>query len=77
MNIIKWLLNIFNIIMGSLFSISALGYYSNALKIRDGAAQTLTDAIQKVSFPIFSRISFLLQKRPPLSSSLFGFISPL
>ena len=44
--------NIFNIIMGSLFSVSALGYYSNALKIRDGAAQTLTDAIQKVSFPV-------------------------
>lgn len=48
--------NIFNIIMGSLFSISALGYYSNALKIRDGAAQTLTDAIQKVSFPILSKL---------------------
>lgn len=48
--------NIFNIIMGSLFSISTLGYYSNALKIRDGAAQTLTDAIQKVSFPILSKL---------------------
>ena len=48
--------NIFNIIMGSLFSISALGYYSNALKIRDVAAQTLTDAIQKVSFPILSKL---------------------
>jgi O-antigen/teichoic acid export membrane protein len=47
--------NIFNLIMGSLYSVSILGYYSNALKIRDGAAQTLTDAIQKVSFPVLSK----------------------
>lgn len=48
--------NIFNLIMGSLYSVSVLGYYSNALKIRDGAAQTLTDAIQKVSFPVLSKL---------------------
>lgn len=48
--------NIFNLIMGGLYSVSVLGYYSNALKIRDGAAQTLTDAIQKVSFPVLSKL---------------------
>lgn len=48
--------NIFNLIMGGLYSTSVLGYYSNALKIRDGAAQTLTDAIQKVSFPVLSKL---------------------
>ena len=48
--------NIFNLIMGGLYSTSILGYYSNALKIRDGAAQTLTDAIQRVSFPVLSKL---------------------
>lgn len=68
--------NIFNIIMGSLFSVSALGYYSNALKIRDGAAQTLTDAIQKVSFPVLSKLqdkkdSMLETSRRILKLSIF------
>ena len=48
--------NIFNLIMGGIYSTSILGYYSNALKIRDGAAQTLTDAIQRVSFPVLSKL---------------------
>jgi O-antigen/teichoic acid export membrane protein len=68
--------NIFNLIMGSLFSITALGYYSNALKIRDGAAQTLTDAIQKVSFPVLSKLqdkkdSMLETSRRILKLSIF------
>lgn len=48
--------NIFNLIMGGLYSTSVLGFYSNALKIRDGAAQTLTDSIHKVSFPVLSKL---------------------
>lgn len=48
--------NILNIMMANLYSVSTLGYYSNALKIRDGAAQTLSDSIQKVSFPVLSQI---------------------
>lgn len=68
--------NIFNLIMGALFSVSALGYYSNALKIRDGAAQTLTDAIQKVSFPVLSKLqdqkdSMLETSRRILKLSIF------
>jgi len=68
--------NIFNLIMGSLFSVSALGFYSNALKIRDGAAQTLTDAIQKVSFPVLSKLqnqkeSMLETSRRILKLSIF------
>lgn len=46
--------NIFSVIMADLYSVTSLGYYSNALKIRDGAAQTLTDSIQRVSFPVLS-----------------------
>ena len=68
--------NIFNLIMGALFSVSVLGYYSNALKIRDGAAQTLTDAIQKVSFPVLSKLqnekkSMLETSRRILKLSIF------
>jgi O-antigen/teichoic acid export membrane protein len=68
--------NIFNLIMGALFSVSALGFYSNALKIRDGAAQTLTDAIQKVSFPVLSKLqdqkdSMLETSRRILKLSIF------
>jgi len=68
--------NLFNLIMGALFSVSALGYYSNALKIRDGAAQTLTDAIQKVSFPVLSKLqnqkhSMLETSRRILKLSIF------
>ena len=68
--------NIFNLIMGALFSVSILGYYSNALKIRDGAAQTLTDAIQKVSFPVLSKLqneknSMLVTSRRILKLSIF------
>lgn len=48
--------NTLNVMMANLFSVSVLGYYSNALKIRDGAAQTLSDSIQKVSFPVLSKI---------------------
>ncbi len=54
--------NIFNLIMGGLYSTTVLGYYSNALKIRDGAAQTLTDAIQKVSFPVLSKLQDDMQQ---------------
>lgn len=46
--------NIFNILLAGVYSVSTLGFYTNALKIRDGAAQTLTDSIQKVSFPYLS-----------------------
>ena len=48
--------NTLNVMMANLFSVTVLGYYSNALKIRDGAAQTLSDSIQKVSFPVLSKI---------------------
>lgn len=48
--------NILNILMANLYSVATLGYYSNALKIRDGAAQTLADSIQKVSFPVLSKM---------------------
>ena len=54
--------NIFNLIMGGIYNLTSLGFYSNALKIRDGAAQTLTDSIQKVSYPVLSSIQDDLAK---------------
>jgi len=47
--------NFFNIVVGAMYSISALGYYSNALKIRDGITQILLDSIQRVSFSYLSK----------------------
>jgi len=62
--------NIFSIIMADLYSVSSLGYYSNALKIRDGAAQTLTDSIQRVSFPVLSTFQDEKQKLRETSSKI-------
>lgn len=62
--------NIFSIIMADLYSVTSLGYYSNALKIRDGAAQTLTDSIQRVSFPVLSTFQDEKQKLREMSSKI-------
>lgn len=48
--------NIFHVALAGFYSVSSLGYFTNAQKIRDGAAKTLTDSIQKVSFPVLSKM---------------------
>ena len=62
--------NIFSIIMADLYTVTSLGYYSNALKIRDGAAQTLTDSIQRVSFPVLSTFQDEKQKLRETNSKI-------
>ncbi|WP_459201908.1 lipopolysaccharide biosynthesis protein [Methanococcus sp. CF] len=49
--------NIYYVIIGRFFSASELGYYTNAQKFRDGVSQSITIAIQKVSYPVLSSIS--------------------
>jgi O-antigen/teichoic acid export membrane protein len=48
--------NIHYVIIGKSFSALELGYYTNAQKLRDTASQSITTAIQKVSYPVLSSI---------------------
>lgn len=49
--------NLFYLIIGKVFSAEDLGYYTNAQKLRDTASQTITTAVQKVSYPVLSSIN--------------------
>lgn len=46
--------NIYSIIIGKLFSSAELGYYTNAVKLRDVASQSITTSIQRVTYPVLS-----------------------
>lgn len=48
--------NIFFVIIGKQYSAAALGYYTNASKFNDLAAQNLTATIQRVTYPVLSSI---------------------
>lgn len=48
--------NLYIIIIGRGFSTLELGYYTNASKLRDTAAQSITASVQRVSYPILSSI---------------------
>lgn len=48
--------NIFFIIIGKQYSARALGFYTNASKFNDLAAQNLTATIQRVTYPVLSSI---------------------
>jgi len=48
--------NIYYLIIGKAYSASDLGYYTNASKLRDIASESVTEAIQKVSYPVLSSI---------------------
>ena len=48
--------NIFFIIIGKQYSAKALGFYTNASKFNDLAAQNLTATIQRVTYPVLSSI---------------------
>ena len=48
--------NLYYLIIGRAFSALELGYYTNAQKLRDTAAQSITSTVQKVSYPVFSTI---------------------
>lgn len=48
--------NMYNIVIGKIYSTNALGYYTNAQKLRDIACQLFSSAVQKVSYPALSSI---------------------
>jgi O-antigen/teichoic acid export membrane protein len=46
--------NIYYVIIGRLYSTVQLGYYTQAVKFRDIASQTVTNSIQRVTYPALS-----------------------
>ncbi|WP_277585653.1 lipopolysaccharide biosynthesis protein [Psychrobacillus antarcticus] len=48
--------NLYFLIIGKFFSITQLGYYTNAVKVRDLASQSLASTVQRVTYPVLSSI---------------------
>jgi len=48
--------NLYCLIIGKNFSVLELGYYTNADKLKSTVSQSITGAIQKVSYPVLSSI---------------------
>lgn len=48
--------NLYYLIIGKKFSVLELGYYTNADKLKSAVSQSITGAIQKVSYPVLSII---------------------
>lgn len=48
--------NLYYFIIGRVFSVEELGYYTNAVKLRDAPSQAITNTVQKVSYPVLSSI---------------------
>jgi len=48
--------NLYYIIIGKVFSASELGYYTNAQKLNDTVSQTITMSVQRVSYPVLSKL---------------------
>lgn len=48
--------NIYYLVIGKYFTVTKLGYYTNAQKLRDMASSSITASIQKVSFPVLSNM---------------------
>lgn len=49
--------NLYYIIIGKFFSVLDLGYYTNACKLKDAASKSITGAVQKVSYPVLSKLN--------------------
>lgn len=47
--------HIYKLVIGKLFSVATLGFYTQAKKLQQLASQTLTGVIQKVSYPLLAR----------------------
>lgn len=47
--------NIYLVIIGKIYPTTQLGYFTNATKLRDVSAQSISQAIQKVTYPILSK----------------------
>ncbi len=48
--------NIYYLIIGKLFSAQSLGYYTRATQFKNLPILTITSVVQKVTFPVFSKI---------------------
>jgi O-antigen/teichoic acid export membrane protein len=48
--------NIYFILIGKFYSAAQLGYFTNASKLNDVASQSLTSALQSVTYPVLSSI---------------------
>lgn len=48
--------NIYYVIIGRFYPANQLGYYTNAKKVRDISSQSITQAIQKVTYPVLSQM---------------------
>lgn len=49
--------NMYYVVIGKVFTAESLGYYTNANKLKEAASQSITGAVQKVSFPVLSSIN--------------------
>ncbi|PBB06462.1 lipopolysaccharide biosynthesis protein [Salimicrobium humidisoli] len=49
--------NIYFVIIGKVYTLNQLGYYTNASKIRDVASLAVTQSIQKVTYPVLSKMN--------------------
>ncbi len=54
--------NIYIVIIGKFFTISAVGYYQNSYTMVDAPSSTITGVLSNVTFPIFSSIQDDLKK---------------
>ncbi|MCI1590689.1 lipopolysaccharide biosynthesis protein [Heyndrickxia oleronia] len=48
--------NIYYLLIGRMYSASQLGFYTNASKLNDVASQSITVALQRVTYPVLSSI---------------------
>ncbi|AOM81663.1 lipopolysaccharide biosynthesis protein [Salisediminibacterium beveridgei] len=48
--------NIYFVIIGRLYPVDQLGYYTNAQKLRDTSTQSISQAISKVTYPVLSQM---------------------
>lgn len=48
--------NLYYVIIGKVYSPTELGYYTNAQKLRDTAVQSIANSIQRVTYPMLSKI---------------------
>lgn len=48
--------NVFSILIGRLYPVAQLGYYTNAVKIGDVITNSTTGALQKVTYPVLSTL---------------------
>ncbi|EGQ27589.1 O-antigen repeat unit transporter [Sporosarcina newyorkensis 2681] len=48
--------NLFFVIIGRMYTTTQLGFYSNAVKLSDTASELLSTTVQRVSYPVLSKI---------------------